>query len=231
MKIKIALGLLLIGGIIFWISSGNQDETSQQGSGSSAMEMPQSQQEFDQIVADRTPLIIGDEDAPFTMIEYADFKCSACAAFHNQAGKDIREQYVDSGEINIEIRGLTFIGPDSERALRGGYCSNEQGIFTEYHDAVFDYTWDNYYSLNNYAYSQDFLTTDLLSTIASDHGADESVFRECIESSDMDQNLVADMGLAEQDRVRGTPTFMIGDQSVSGPQPFSVFQQLIELQI
>lgn len=180
---------------------------------------------------ERTRLIIGNPDAEVTLIEYADFKCSACGVFHQEAGRDIRSNYIDEGLANIEFRALPIIGPDSHRTMRGAYCSSGQGIFSEYHDAVFDYMWDNYYSHGNNAYQQDILNTALLRDIAVESGADGAAFEECIESDEMNEYIEIDMALATEDGVRGTPTFKINQQNIVGPQPFSVFKTLLDIEI
>lgn len=179
----------------------------------------------------KTKLIIGDPDAPVTLIEYADFKCSACGFFHQEAGKDIRREYIDTGRANIEFRAYPVIGPDSGRALRGAYCANDQGKFTEYHDAVFNHMWDEYYSRHKQAYLEEILTVQLLSDIAGQQGADKDKFRDCIEATHMNKHIDRDLLLAADDRVQGTPTFKVNSQRIVGPQPFSVFRTLLDIQL
>lgn len=50
------------------------------------------------------PMILGDPDAPLTMVEYASTVCPACAYFHNEVMPVIKEKYVDTGKMNVEFR-------------------------------------------------------------------------------------------------------------------------------
>ena len=66
----------------------------------------------------RTGTAIGSPDAPVTLVEFADLQCPFCAQWATDAFPDLVEEYVRPGRLRIEFRGLAFIGPDSEKALR-----------------------------------------------------------------------------------------------------------------
>src|SRR5690554_5086595 len=51
-----------------------------------------------------TPLVIGDPDAPVTIIEYGDYKCPECGKFKSDVGQRLREEYVDKGKVKIVFR-------------------------------------------------------------------------------------------------------------------------------
>lgn len=180
-----------------------------------------------------TPLlIIGQKDAPVTVVEYGDFKCPNCARFHLQTGQGIRQDYVSKDEVRIVFRNIALIGPDSERAAQGAYCANDQDKFTEYHDTVYEYMWDNYYRDGNYqAEFDDILTADLLGDLAKDQGMNLKKFLSCLSSGRYKSATQADLDSAQADGVRGTPSFIIGEEKIVGPQPYSVFQTLIDLQL
>jgi protein-disulfide isomerase len=62
--------------------------------------------------------VLGRSDAPVTLVEYADLQCPYCAQWAQQALPPIVSEYVRSGRVRIVFRGLAFLGPDSELALR-----------------------------------------------------------------------------------------------------------------
>ena len=62
--------------------------------------------------------VLGNPSAPVKLIEYGDLQCPICRAFAVDTLPTIIRQYVRSGAVQIEFRGLAFIGPDSEKALR-----------------------------------------------------------------------------------------------------------------
>jgi protein-disulfide isomerase len=49
-------------------------------------------------------IIVGKEDAPVTIVEYADLTCPACAAFHKSVLPQLKEKYIDTGKVKIVFR-------------------------------------------------------------------------------------------------------------------------------
>jgi protein-disulfide isomerase len=49
-------------------------------------------------------IVVGKEDAPVTIVEYADLTCPACAAFHKTVLPQVKEKYVDTGKARIVFR-------------------------------------------------------------------------------------------------------------------------------
>lgn len=127
---------------------------------------------------------------------------------------------------------MAVIGPDSERAAVGAYCAHDQGKFTEYHDAVFNYMWENHYKSRDYsAEFEDVLTTGVLTDIATKNGLEALSFTGCLNSESKVASVSKNQSLANQAGVRGTPTFSINGQLVVGPQPTNTFKKLIETQL
>lgn len=223
MKIIIALIVLIlvtIGAFLFWPRMSSNEPASQTSSNTQTSQN------------DPNTLIIGDINAPVTLVEYGDFKCPNCAKFHTSTGQGIRQDYIDSGRVKIEFRNIALIGPDSQRAAQGAFCANEQKKFTQYHDAVYEYMWNTYYEGGNYqAEFNDILTSEFLGATAEGIGTDRQTFIDCLESGKYESALQADLDQAEEDGARGTPYFVIGDQTIAGPQPYSLFKTLIDLQL
>src|SRR6056297_3006703 len=125
----------------------------------------------------RPELIIGDHSAPVTLVEYGDFKCPACNQFHHTVGAQLRDEYVDSGQLKIEFRNYPFLGPDSGRAARGSYCANDQGVFTAYHDNIYEYIWENYYTQGDLgAEFEDILTDEKIQEIMQNDISNPALF-------------------------------------------------------
>ncbi len=180
----------------------------------------------------RPSLIIGDTEAPITLVEYGDFKCPSCNEFHQGVGKQLRDQYVDSGQLKIEFRNFPFIGPDSGRAARASYCANDLGLFSEYHDKVYDFLWKSYYTQGDLnAEFRDVLTSDQISRIMGDSIEDGKSFEACINSDDYNRFIDADLLLGAEDGITGTPGFVIAEQTITGPSNYNTFKTLIEIEL
>jgi protein-disulfide isomerase len=63
-------------------------------------------------------LVLGSPDAGVTLIEYADLQCPACRNYTEVYFPEVVERYVRPGRVKTEFRGIAFIGPDSQTALR-----------------------------------------------------------------------------------------------------------------
>lgn len=56
-------------------------------------------------------MILGSEDAPITIIEYASYTCPHCATFHKNVFPSLRKNYIDTGKVKFVYREVFFDGP------------------------------------------------------------------------------------------------------------------------
>ena len=177
-------------------------------------------------------LMIGNPEAKVTMIEYADFKCPECGKYYQNAGKKIRTNYVDTGLVKIVFRPYPVYADDGVKLLIGSYCIQEQGKFASFHDAVFDYMWVNHFRQEDYQKALDqVLTDDVVGTMFTDLGIDPVAYKTCFDSNKYFQAYEDDVFRAAPDEIQGTPSFMIGGRKVVGPQPYSVFKALLDIEL
>ena len=52
--------------------------------------------------------IIGNNNAPITIIEYASMSCSHCANFHNNTLPDLKKEYIDTGKVKYVFRDFPY---------------------------------------------------------------------------------------------------------------------------
>jgi len=81
--------------------------------------------------------VLGASDATVTLIEYADLQCPACRAYAESYVPGIVEQYVRPGRIKLDFRGIAFIGPDSETALRYVLAAGFQNRLWDLQEAMY----------------------------------------------------------------------------------------------
>ncbi len=80
------------------------------------------------VKAEVTDFVMGDPDAPVTMIEYASFTCPHCKNFHLGSGKQIKADYIDTGKVKLIYREVFSTRP----ALWAGLvarCGGEERYF------------------------------------------------------------------------------------------------------
>jgi protein-disulfide isomerase len=155
-----------------------------------------------------SPNRIGPVDAPVQIVEFGDFGCPSCRAWHN-AG--IQEQLLANfGEqISFEFRHFPVITAQSPQAAEAAQCAAEQGAFWEYHDFIYEQTRQNALS-----------RTDLESYAAA-VGLDEAAFESCLDSGRFKEFVQRDLRAAQSAGARGTPTFLI-----NGEQAFPSYESM-----
>ncbi len=109
---------------------------------------------------------------------------------------------------------LSSIHEYAQKASEATECADDQGKFWEYHDLLFA--------------NPSALNVDGLKGYAGQLGLDTGTFDECLDSGKYEQEVLQDMQDGRAAGVTGTPAFFINGQLVSGAQPFTVFQQIID---
>ena len=74
----------------------------------------------------RNGIALGSPQAPVTLVEFADLQCPYCARWSRDAFPTIVDEYVRAGRVRVVFRGLSFVGPESNTALRAALAAGEQ---------------------------------------------------------------------------------------------------------
>lgn len=173
-------------------------------------------------------LVIGEDDAPETIVEYGDYKCPNCTRFHTGSYSELKRDYLDTGKAKLVFRNLPYIADDSQVAAEGSYCANEQNLFEEYHEAVYDYVANLYATEGLSKEFENVLTPEVLSGIIADAGGDKQQLSSCLEENKYQKQVDKDLQASEDDGVSGTPTFFVAGQKIVSAQPISTFRTLLE---
>ena len=146
-------------------------------------------------------LALGRDDAPVTLVEYADLQCPYCAQWSLGTLPVLVTRYVRTGRLRIVFRGLAFIGPDSETALRTAIAAGRDGRL-----------WDVVHGIygRQGAENAGWLTGDVLDEVAREAGLDPADLAERRHEAWVDAQLAASRALAEASGVQGTPSFQLG---------------------
>ncbi len=170
--------------------------------------------------------ILGNTSAPLTIVEFGDYQCEQCYAWFHETKPAIVRDYIDTGKANLVFVDLAFLGRDSIPASMATYCAEDQGMYWEYHDLLYnsqesvDNGWANSERLKAFAFSLDL---------------DMELFESCLDSEKYSKRVQYNIRQARENGVRGTPGFFIvgpdGQEKIGGAQPFSVFKQILDSMI
>ena len=171
--------------------------------------------------------ILGDPNAPITLVEFGDYQCHYCNVFFQSIEKDIVKNYVDTGKVKIIFKEYNIIGEDSVIASQGAHCANDQGLFWEYHDILYsNWTGEN----NGWASSEN------LAIFAQQIDLNMNKWSECMKKGSHSQIILKSNDDARTLELTGTPAFFIinSEGKVSklfGAQPFEVFKKIFDSQL
>jgi len=148
-------------------------------------------------------ITLGDEDAPVTLVEFADPQCPFCAEYTTEVQPDLVEKYVSAGDVRMELRLLDFIGPDSTRLANAAYAASEQDGLWAFTDLAYARQ-----GTENSGYADD----AFIESAAADAGLDpEPVVAAAEDPSQGVQDLVIEAkDEAASAGVASTPSFLIG---------------------
>jgi protein-disulfide isomerase len=163
---------------------------------------------------------IGDPNAPVVIIEYTDFQCPFCSRHYEQTFKQIKENFVDKGLVYYIFKDfpLTNIHPQAVKAAEAARCAGDQDAFAQMHGKLF--SSQSEWSGNPNA-NQQFVQ------YAQEIDLDVASFTSCLESGQYESAVLQDLDEGAQLGVNGTPAFFINGHSMSGAQPYPIFEQAI----
>ena len=192
-------------------------------------ETPQKQTEITKIQSlsvftDNASPILGNPNAPITMVEFGDYQCTFCSKFFHETENSIITNYIKTGKVKILFKDYIILGQDSMNAANAAHCANDQKLFWEYHSMLY----------NNWA-GENTGWADLahLHEFANTLGLDMDVFSTCM--SDLKWNELVNLSSKDGQKlgVSGTPTFFVIDQNndvikIVGAQHYDVFKQIFD---
>lgn len=175
--------------------------------------------------------VLGDANAPVTIVEYGDFKCPFCTAWAIRTEPKLKRAFIDTGKVRLVWRDFVNIDAESGPAAEAARCAGAQGRFWQYHDALYHYTWNNFYAQSRSAEGQTAFTGHY-EQLARQAGVKSiAAFSACRAAGAYRDAVAASRNAGVKEGVDGTPTFFIGGQKVVGAQPYDVFRRLIDAQL
>ena len=164
--------------------------------------------------------IQGSPSAPLWVIEVSDFQCPDCKQWHDQTYGAFLDQYVKTGKVRLAYINFPLaIHAHAWPAAEAAMCAGAQNKFWVMHDSLFA-TQGRWESVADPASAFD--------SLARSTGIDMTKWRDCVKSGKMRPLIQADHDRAQQAGASATPSFMIGDKLLTGAQPLTDMQRVID---
>ena len=155
----------------------------------------------------------GSENARVTIIEYSDYNCPSCQAWHNSGVlQKIRDSYGD--KVRFVWKDFPIITSASPKAAEAGQCALDQGKFWEYHDLL--YAKSPVTGIND------------LKAFATQLGLDPNKFNNCLVSGQNSTKVDQSTNEGHQLGFNGAPAFVVNGQKLIGPPSFETLKSIID---
>ncbi|MCL6547590.1 MAG: DsbA family protein [Alicyclobacillus sp.] len=167
--------------------------------------------------------MLGNPDAPVTVVEFMDYKCTLCKRWHDRTFARFKKDDIDTGKVKLYVFTFPVAGPDAILAAEAGYSvyHHNPSAFWAYYDAMYQAQRDE---------SEVWATSSAIMGIIRQKvpGVDpRSVYADLKHQTYLHQ--------VEMDQVAGlragvssTPTFFVNGKMVPGGLREQVLQQAIE---
>ncbi|QQR92781.1 MAG: DsbA family protein [Candidatus Iainarchaeum archaeon] len=166
--------------------------------------------------------MLGDPNAPVTIVEFSDFQCPFCQRFVSDAYPQIKTNYVDTGKVKIVFKHFPLsFHPFAQKASEAAECARTLSgdeKFWMMHDKMFA--------------NQSAIDVPDLKRYAKEIGLNETQFNACLDNGDTAAKVQADYTTGTSLGVSGTPSFVIGSGDngtpLVGALPYASFKSAID---
>jgi protein-disulfide isomerase len=185
---------------------------------------PRPQEVVAHVSISRSPML-GNLDAPLTLIEFSDYQCPYCRRFFEAVLPLLKAEYIETGKLRYIFRDfpLDRIHPQARKIAEAAHCAGEQGQYWPMHDLLFR--------------NQQMLQVEQLQAYAGRLSLDAAAFDACLEQGTYAAAVQKDVEEGMAAGVQGTPAFLLGQTAadgtiqgvaISGARPITAFRDLIE---
>jgi protein-disulfide isomerase len=146
-------------------------------------------------------ITLGNASAPVTIVEFADPQCPFCKEYTLNEMPSVIQEYVRTGKAKMELRLLTFIGPDSVTAAGVLASAGQQNKLWNAADLFYR---------NQGEENSGYVTDDFLTKVLTGAGADAAKAIAGAGDPVVGQEIGAAKTLSSRYGVTGTPTILVG---------------------
>jgi len=161
--------------------------------------------------------ILGNPEAPITIVEYASMTCPHCAHFQDDVLPEIRKKWIDTGKAKLVLRDF----PLDEPALRAAMiarCAPPDRYYA-FADTFFA-AQEKWVKASDYR--------EALARLAKLGGLGKDEFDSCLKDTALENRIVESRLVASKELdVNSTPTFFVNGSKFTGAPTVEEFDKLL----
>jgi len=161
--------------------------------------------------------ILGNPNAPNTIVEYASLTCPHCAHFENDVLPELKKKWIDTGKAKLVLRDF----PLDEPALRAAMIARcaPPDKFYAYIDTFFA-------AQEKWVMARDY--RDALARLVKLGGMSKEEFDNCLKDAALENKIVEGRLIASKELdVNSTPTFFINGTKFAGAPTVEEFDRVL----
>ena len=165
----------------------------------------------DQLENDPMTPVVGNRNGDITIVEFFDYRCGYCKTTLSV----IRQLLAEDSGVRLVMKELPILSTESVIAARAALSADKQGKYFSFHNALMT--------------ARGSLDKEQVMEIAAQSGLDVEKLAIDMATPQVTAQVDANRELAANLNIRGTPTFVIGDQILPGAIDIDALRQIIEL--
>jgi protein-disulfide isomerase len=172
---------------------------------------------FSKLVENGSP-VMGNINAPITILEWGDYQCTFCYKFHQNTLDIINEDFIKTGKVKFIFKDFPLNGPDSKLAAEASYCAQDQEKYWQYHDELYK-NWGGERT--------GWITRESLDKFAEIVDLDIEKFNKCLDDHKYENKVNSLYAFGKEIGIDATPSFLVFNDEkiikIRGNQPLEVF--------
>lgn len=142
------------------------------------------------------------------LVEFFDYACGYCRA----SLTDIERLLAEDKQLKVVYRELPILSEESGEAAKASLYAAKQGEYGDFHRAL---------------YAAGRPSKDSIETAAKKAGIDPAALNQAMQAPDISAEIENNMRLAQALQATGTPTWVVGDQVLSGAVGYDALKEAI----
>jgi len=151
---------------------------------------------------------IGNPNGDVTLVEFTDFACGYC----RKSVEDVKKLVAADPNVKVVFRELPILSEESGTAAAWAMAAARQGKYAAFHDAMF---------------AAGRPTDATIETAAKKAGLDLAKAKAFVDSDEAQSEINNNIAMAQQLEFSGTPSWVVGNQILSGAVGYDALKEAV----